>query len=88
VDAVLEALGAGREHLSSQDTLLALRDIVVATAVLKLATDEVSHLRATYVAKLIQEKKLSLKKVANILGVSKARAGQLNEVGKRLLQQT
>jgi hypothetical protein len=56
----------------------------------RTAADQFSELRASLVAQIADDEKLSLAKLAARVGVSKARAGQLVETGRKVqhLRQT
>jgi hypothetical protein len=57
------------------------------TAIKKLqkGVTEFTDLRATLVAQMSMQKRMSLTKIAGLLGVSKSRAGQIVESGKKML---
>lgn len=89
-EILARAVDAARENvLHENDAFLALQEISRATVTLREAADEFSHLRAVFVATMIENQKgrMSQTKLAKMIGVSKARIGQLNAVGRRILDQ-
>lgn len=90
-DALTRAVEEVREIILREDDLsIAFHATTKAAQSLRDHAEMFSEMRAMIVARMAETEKLSVSKLAEKIGVSKSRAGQLVALGRRLLteQQT